>query len=518
MCSVRLRGQQRRVPVRTQYSGAFAATKFLGEKPMEDAVLGIVRLINSYLSDYVLIILLVGTGIFFTVRTGFVQVRFFGEGIKKTFGGLSLSGKKHKSGLSSFQALATAVAAQVGTGNIVGACGAILIGGPGAIFWMWIIAFFGMATIYAEAVLAQKTRVVHEDGTVSGGPVYYIKTAFKGRFGKFLAGFFAVAVILALGFMGAMVQSNSVSASVHTSFGIPVWVTGAVVALISLFIFNGGLQRVGSLTEKLVPVMAVLYIAGGIVLLICRAKYIPETFGMIFKYAFVPNAIIGGSIGYALKTAVSQGVKRGLFSNEAGMGSTPHAHAMANVKTPHEQGVVAMTGVFIDTFVVLTMTALVVISTLFTGDGILAGGLENVPEGVDKTNMAQLAFSSVFGNTAGDSFVTVCLTFFAFSTIIGWNLFGRINVRYLFGAKSDKIYTLLAVAFVFLGSVLSNDIVWELTDTFNQLMVIPNVIALAALSGMVVSEVRRAKDARKAQEGLRTEEEPAHEGMTVAEE
>ncbi len=458
-----------------------------------DALLKIVQTINAYLSDYILIILLIGTGLYFTIRTRFVQVRCFGEGMRKVFGNLNMNGGKQKSGLSSFQALTTAIAAQVGTGNIVGACGAILIGGPGAIFWMWIIAFFGMATIYAEAVLAQKTRVVHEDGAVAGGPVYYIKTAFKGKFGAFLAVFFAVAIILALGFMGCMVQSNSISAACNTAFGIPAWVTGLIISLLAALIFIGGLQRIGAVTEKLVPIMAALYFVGGIIVLAVRVKYIPETFGMIFRYAFQPNAIIGGTIGFAIKQAISQGAKRGLFSNEAGMGSTPHAHAMANVKEPHDQGVVAMIGVFIDTFIVLTITALVVISTLYAGNGILASG---AADGVSKANMAQLAFGSVFGSGAGSAFVAICLLFFAFSTIIGWNLFGRINMNYLFGKKSNLIYSVIAVAFIFLGSLLSNDLVWELTDMFNNIMVIPNVIALIALGGLVAAEakahVRRA--------------------------
>ena len=445
--------------------------------------------VNTYLSNYILVFLLVAVGLWYSIKTRFVQVRCFGEGMRRVFGNLTLNGKKHDSGMSSFQALATAIAAQVGTGNIVGASGAILIGGPGAIFWMWIIAFFGMATIYAEAVLAQTTRVVHEDGTVSGGPVYYITTAFKGRGGKFLAGFFAVAIILALGFMGAMVQSNSIAEACHNAFGVPNWVVGVIIAAVCAFIFIGGVQRIASVSEKIVPVMATLYLIGGFVILIARIRYIPETFGMIFKYAFVPNALIGGSIGYALKTAISQGVKRGLFSNEAGMGSTPHAHAQANVKTPHEQGIAAMAGVFIDTFVVLTMTALVVISTLYAGNGVLASG---AAEGISKTNMAQLAFSSVMGSGFGSAFVAICLLFFAFSTIVSWNMFGRVNCRYLFGKKANLIYSVIAIAFIFLGSLLSNDLVWELTDMFNQLMVVPNVIALLALSGIVVASVKAA--------------------------
>ena len=393
--------------------------------------------------------------------------------------------------MSSFQALATAIAAQVGTGNIVGASGAILTGGPGAIFWMWVIAFFGMAPVYAEAVLAQQTRVIGDDGSISGGPVYYIPKAFHGRFGKFLALFFAVAATLALGFMGAMVQANSIGEACFTAFGIPTWATGLAVCLLAGVIFIGGSDRTAAVMEKLVPLMAGLYLIGGVFLLAMRMKYIPETVGMIFKYAFMPQAIIGGSIGHALKTAVSQGAKRGLFSNEAGMGSTPHAHALANVKRPHEQGTVAIVSVFIDTFIVLTMTALIVISTLYAGDGVLASG---PVDGISKTNMAQLAFSMSFGNSLGNGFVAICLLFFAFSTIVSWNLFGKINAVYLFGKKAVLPYTIIAIVFMFLGALLSNNLVWELTDMFNQLMVVPNVLALFALSSMVIAECRDAAE------------------------
>ena len=455
---------------------------------MEAALLNIVQKINGYLSDYILIILLVGAGLYFSIRTRFVQVRCFGEGMRRVFGNINLHGGKQQGGFSSFQALATAIAAQVGTGNIVGACGAILIGGPGAIFWMWIIAFFGMATIYAEAVLAQETRVVNADGSVHGGPVYYIKRAFKGGFGKFLAGFFAVAIILALGFIGSMVQSNSIGEALSNATGVPTWVIGIVVAALSAFVFLGGSHRGASWAEKIVPVMACLYLIGGLVVLLARIRFIPETFGMIFRYAFQPQSIIGGSFGFALKQAISQGVKRGLFSNEAGMGSTPHAHAMAKVSCPHEQGVVAMIGVFIDTFVVLTMTALVVISTLYAGNGILASG---AAEGVSKTNMAQIAFSTIMGGTAGNLFVAICLMFFAFSTILGWNFFGRINVEYLFGKKAVPVYSIIAVALIFLGSCVSNDLAWELSDMFNQLMVIPNFLAIVALGGLVAAAARK---------------------------
>ena len=454
---------------------------------IESTLYPIVCDINTYLSNYILVFLLIGVGLWYSIKTRFVQLRCFKEGWNSVFGNLSLRGKKHDSGMSSFQALATAIAAQVGTGNIVGASGAILTGGPGAIFWMWIIAFLGMATIYADATLAQETRIVEKDGNVKGGPVYYITTAFKGGFGKFLAGFFAVAITLALGFFGCMVQSNSIGSTMQTAFGIPSWIVGIILVAICAFIFLGGVQRLASVTEKVVPIMAAIFLLGGLIVLIIRIKYVPATIGMIFKYAFQPQAIIGGGFGYAIKTAISQGAKRGLFSNEAGMGSTPHAHALANVDCPHDQGVVAMIGVFIDTFVVLTLNALVIISTLYTADGPLASGYVGDITGVlGKANLAQTAFGVVFGETAGNMFVAVCLFFFAFSTILSWNLFGKINVSYLFGKKSTVVYTVLALVFIFLGTMMSNDLVWELSDMFNNLMVIPNAVALFALTSLVV--------------------------------
>ena len=254
----------------------------------------------------------------------------------------------------------------------------------------------------------------------------------------------------------------------------------------------GGVQRLASVTEKIVPVMAAIFLLGGLIVLIFRIQYLPATIGMIFKYAFEPQAIVGGSFGYAIKQAISQGAKRGLFSNEAGMGSTPHAHAQANVKDPHEQGVVAMIGVFIDTFVVLTLNALVIICTLYTADGPLANGyVGDVTSVLSKTNLAQTAFGSVMGASLGAKFVAICLFFFAFSTVLSWNLFGKINAIWLFGKKNPKactvIYTLIALVFILMGTMMSNDLVWELTDMFNNLMVIPNVIALFALSKMVVS-------------------------------
>lgn len=459
---------------------------------LNTTLLPIVDKINGYLGDYVLIFLLLGAGLFFSIKTKFVQVRCFGEGMRNVFGNISLKGDKQESGMSSFQALATAIAAQVGTGNIVGSAGAILTGGPGAIFWMWVIAFFGMATIYTEAVLAQATRVKNEVGEVLGGPVYYITHAFKGGLGKFLAGFFAIAITLALGFFGCMVQSNSIGSSMNTAFGIPTWIVGVVLVIICGLIFLGGTQRLASVTEKLVPIMAAAFLLGGAIVIIVRIKYIPETFMLIFKGAFAPQAIIGGATGAAIKAAISQGAKRGLFSNEAGMGSTPHAHALANVKTPHEQGTVAITGVFIDTFVVLTINALVIISCLYAGNGPLApaNGVTSdlaAAAGLANTNLAQVSFGMVFGESIGKMFVAVALFFFAFSTILSWNMFGKINVEYLFGRKATTVYTVISLIFIFAGTLSSSDLVWALSDLFNQLMVLPNVIGLIGCSALVVS-------------------------------
>ncbi len=464
----------------------------------EDAINPIVTTIDDNISGIVLIVMLIAVGLLYSIRTRFVQVRCFGEGMRKVFGNLSLRGKKSDSGMSSFQALATAIAAQVGTGNIIGASGAILTGGPGAIFWMWVIAFFGMATIYAEATLAISTREVAADGSIKGGPVYYIRKAFTGGFGKFLAGFFAVAITLSLGFLGCMVQSNSIGSVFTTAFNVPSWITGLVLVAICGFIFLGGMKRLASAVEKIVPIMAGVFLLGGLIILIARIQYLPATIGMIFKYAFQPQAILGGAFGAAIKAAMTQGAKRGLFSNEAGMGSTPHAHAQANVKDPHDQGVVAMIGVFIDTFVVLTLNALVIISTLYTKDGPLAAGYTDaVAETITKGNLAQTAFGTIFGASVGAKFVAICLFFFAFSTVLSWSLFGKINIVYLFGKKNPKlcttIYYILVLVFVFIGTIAYDDLAWNLQSLGNDLMVLPNVIAMFALTGIVVKISSRHK-------------------------
>ena len=429
--------------------------------------------VNDVLTGSVLIIALVGIGLLFTFKLGFIQIRGFKDGWNRTFGGLfSKKGDAGKDGMSSFQALATAIAAQVGTGNIAGAATAIAVGGPGAIFWMWISAFLGMSTIFAEAVMAQKFKQVSDDGTVTGGPVYYIRAAFKGTFGKVLAAIFAVLIIFALGFMGNAVQSNSIAASWNTAFGIPKIAMGIFVAVVSLFVFTGGMKRIAKVTELIVPIMAAFYILGSLIVIFANVTAIPAAFHDIIIGAFKPAAVAGGAMGATLKLAVQKGVARGLFSNEAGMGSTPHAHAVAKVNHPVEQGFVAMIGVFIDTFVILNLTALVIITTGSRTSGFTGAEL------------SQYAFSTLYGKF-GEIFIAICMLFFAFSTIIGWYFFGEANIRYLFGAKAVKIYSIIVCICVVLGSLQEVELVWNMADCFNSLMVIPNAIALIALSGLV---------------------------------
>lgn len=440
---------------------------------MEAMLNNIFSTLGSYLSNYILIVALLGGGIWFTVKLGFIQVKGFGEGMRRTFGGMFKKGDKAGAdGMSSFQALATAIAAQVGTGNIAGAATALAIGGPGAIFWMWIAAFLGMATIYAEAIMAQKYKQVGDDGEVTGGPVYYIRAAFSGAFGKVLAGIFAILITLALGFMGNAVQSNSIAAAFNTAFGLPQWIMGVVLAVLALFVFLGGTGRIAKITELIVPVMAAFYIVGSLIVIIANFKEIPYAFHAIVVGAFAPSSIVGGAAGATVKLALTKGVARGLFSNEAGMGSTPHAHAVAKVNHPVEQGFVAMIGVFIDTFVILNLTALVIITT------------HSIPTGKTGAELSQYAFSTLYGK-GGDIFIAICMFFFAFSTILGWYFFGQANIKYLFGSKAVKIYSVIVAVCVFLGSLAEVELVWTMQDTFNSLMVIPNILALFALSGVI---------------------------------
>lgn len=436
-----------------------------------EQLVGFITKASDFMWSSVLLIILVSVGVFYSVYLGFPQIRHFGEAFKNTFGGIFKKKAAAESGsMSSFQALATAVAAQVGTGNVAGVATAIMSGGPGAIFWMWVSGFLGMGTIFGEAVLAQKYREVR-DGNYVGGPAFYIS---KGLKSKPLAAFFSVALIIALGFVGNLVQSNSISASINQATGLNPLVIGIILAVAAALVFMGGMKRIASFAEMVVPFMAVLYILGTLVVMILFRDQIIPAFTSILVGAFSPQAAMGGALGVTIREAVRFGVARGLFSNEAGMGSTPHAHAVANVKHPAQQGLVAIVGVIIDTIVVCTATAMVILVTGAHKVG-LAGPL-----------VTQQAFTTAFGGV-GTYFLAICLTFFAFTTIIGWYYFGESNIRYLFGAKGLLPYRIIVVIFIVLGSTLTQkvDFVWTLADFFNGIMVFPNLLALLFLAPQV---------------------------------
>ena len=442
---------------------------------MDQATL-IVQSLNSFLwGPFCLIPLLVGTGIYFTFGLRFVQVRLFFKCLKHVFGGITLFGNKaDHHGMSSFQSLATAIAAQVGTGNLAGVATAMTMGGPGAIFWMWLAAFFGMGTIFVEAVLAQLFRQRDRHGHITGGPAYYIS---QGLGSVWLARLFAILIIIALGLIGTMVQANSIAEAFHAAFEIPSWFVGIVIFVLVGFITVGGIGRIASSTEKLVPIMAVIYILGSIFIIVSHHAAFLDAMNAIIVGAFNPEAATGGVIGASIKEAIRYGVARGLFSNEAGMGSTPHAHAVARVNHPVQQGLAAMFGVFFDTFIVLNMTAFVILVT---------GSLDGVTTGIALT---QKAFAAGLG-PIGMGFVAVCLFFFAFTTIIGWYFFAEQNVRYLWGPFVMPRYRILALGFIMAGTFLHVNLVWELADFFNGLMVIPNLIALLGLGKMVGKALR----------------------------
>lgn len=425
---------------------------------------------SDMLWSSVLLILLVGVGLFYSLYLGFPQITQFGRAMKETFGGIFAKKDNKEGSMSSFQALATAIAAQVGTGNVAGVATAIIAGGPGAIFWMWLSAFLGMSTIFGEAILAQRYRV-EENGELVGGPAYYIDRGLKA---KPLAIFFSIAIILALGFVGNLVQSNSISVAVHTAAGLPPMAIGVVIAICAALVFMGGMKRIASFAELVVPFMAILYIIGSIAVMVIFGDKIIPTIQLIFSEAFNVKAAGGGLMGVAMVKAIRFGVARGLFSNEAGMGSTPHAHAVADVKHPAQQGLVAIAGVIVDTVVVCTATAMVILVT-----GAHTAGLEGAA-------VTQEGFNRAFG-TLGANFLAICLTFFAFTTIIGWYYFGESNVRYLTGKKGLLPYRVLVILFILAGAALTQevDFVWKLADFFNAIMVFPNLVALLFLAPQV---------------------------------
>lgn len=438
------------------------------------AIEGIVNGVNDILWGYILIYALVGIGIFFTFYLGAPQFIRFGPAVRQVFGRLYKENPTNRDGrsISSFQALAVAISAQVGTGNVAGVATAIMAGGPGAIFWMWMSSLFGMGTIFAEAVLAQHYREEHK-GKFIGGPAFYISKGLKNIIGegasKFLAAFFAIAIIIALGFIGCMVQSNSIASSVENAFAIDPFMTGIFLAVVAGLIFIGGISRIANFAQLVVPGMAVIYILCSVFILFNFSEHIIPTFQRIFVGAFNPEALGGGLLGITIKEAIRFGVARGLFSNEAGMGSTPHAHATALVAHPVLQAFTAFIGVFFDTVVVCTSTALIIFLTDADQLG-LAGAM-----------VTQQAFQIAFGDI-GPKLIAICLTFFAFTTIVGWYYFGESNIRYL--SKSTTVlalYRIIVLVFIVLGTLGKVEFVWNLSDMFNGIMVIPNLIALILL-------------------------------------
>ncbi|MBM7711302.1 alanine/glycine:cation symporter family protein [Enterococcus xiangfangensis] len=438
----------------------------------------IINALRDFLWDYIIIALLCFAGVFFSIQTRFVQFRKLKESFKLTFGNISLRGNKAgDEGMTSFQSLMTSIAAQIGTGNLAGVATAMVMGGPGSVFWMWLSALMGMAIIYAEATLSQIYRT-RKGNEIVGGPVYYIRAAFSGMVGKYAAALFSVLLILALGFMGNMVQANSVGQAMEAAFNIPPLVTGVVLGLASLYVFIGGTERVAAVTEKIVPLMAVFFALVSIIVVIINFAMIPEAIREIFVGAFKPEAVMGGILGVGVKESIRFGIARGLFTHEAGMGSTPHAHALARVSHPAKQGLVAMMGVFIDTIILLPMTVFVILTS---------GSLGTTKNGVflDGIELTQHAYSQTLGSF-GYPFIAICVTLFAYATLIGWYFFGEANVKYLFGKKAVPIYAVLVAIFIAIGSGLKVELVWSMADLFNGLMIIPNIIAIFALYKKIV--------------------------------
>ena len=423
-----------------------------------------------------LLILLVGTGIYFTFKLNFIQMFKLPLAIKYLFlNDDDKSDNEAKGEVSSFAALCTALSATIGTGNIVGVATAIATGGPGALFWMWVAAFFGMATKYAEGVLAIKYREVDENGEMSGGPMYYIE---KGVGNKFLANMFAFfGIAVALLGIGTFGQVNSISKAALISFNIPIWFTAIIITILVTLVTLGGIKRISNVAEKIVPTMAILYIIGALLVLICNFKAIPSAITLIIKSAFNPSAALGGTTGITISLAIQMGIGRGVFSNEAGLGSAPIAAAAAKTKYPVKQGLISMIGTFIDTIIICTMTGLAI---------VLTGSFNSGLEGAAMTTFAfenGLPFAII-----GKYIVNIGLIFFAFTTIIGWNYYGERCIQYLIGIKGIKFYKIIFIALVGVGPFLSLNLVFIIADIVNGLMALPNLIGLIKLRNIVINE------------------------------
>lgn len=434
-----------------------------------DKLMELNGIINSFVWGPVMLILLVGTGVYLTFRTNFMSLAKLGYILKSTLLKMFKREQKGEGEVTAFQAVATALAATVGTGNIAGVATAIATGGPGAVFWMWLSAIFGMTTKFGEVVLSINYREKTPDGRFVGGPMYYINNGLKW---KWLANIFAIFGSLAAFGIGNMVQSNSVAASLEVSFGVNKLVTGIVLAVLAAVVIIGGLKRIAQVTELLVPFMAALYILGGLFIILMNISHIGEAFGLIFGNAFTPTAAIGGFAGSTMKLAMTKGVARGVFSNEAGLGSAPIAHAAATTDHPVRQGLWGVFEVFMDTIVICSITALSIIMT---------GSWSSGETGAALTTMA-------FDQTipGGGYIVSIGVMLFAFSTLLGWEYYGERCAEFLFGSKINKAYRILWIPFVVIGSIGGLNMLWDLADTLNGLMAIPNLIGILLLSGVVI--------------------------------
>ncbi|ABW19277.1 alanine/glycine:cation symporter family protein [Alkaliphilus oremlandii] len=437
------------------------------------ALLNTIGEINGIINDFVwgpyMLVLVVGTGLLFTFRSGFFQIRKFGYTMKNTVVKMFDKTEVGENEITPFQAVSTALAATVGTGNIAGVATAISLGGPGALFWMWFAAFFGMMTKFAEVVLAIQYREKNAEGAWVGGPMYYIKNGLNM---KWLATVFAALTAIAGFGIGNMTQSNSIASALSDTFSVPPMVTGALLAVATGLIIFGGLKRIASVTEMLVPFMAAFYIVGGLVVVLANASQIPAAFAEIFSSAFSGRAAVGGFAGSTVMAAMRFGVARGVFTNEAGLGSAPIAHATAKTDHPVQQGLWGVFEVFIDTIVIASITGLAILTT-----GVWQGGATGA-------SLTIAAFNSVI--PFGGAIVAIGILLFAFSTILGWSFYGEKAMEYLFGLGAVKFYRMLWVPLVFIGCISSLDLVWGIADTLNGLMMIPNLVGLLALSGVVI--------------------------------
>jgi len=442
--------------------------------------------LNSFAWGPVMIVFLVGTGILLSAGTKFIQFRKLGYAFRLLFS------KEHNGtgDITPFQALMTSLSATIGTGNIAGVATAIALGGPGAVFWMWMTAAFGGATKFGEAVLAIRYRETNDKGEQSGGPMYYIKNGMKDKFGgnwAWLGWAFAFFGVIASFGIGSMVQSNSVADALQAGFKVPVLWTGIILTVLTALVIVGGIKSIARVTSKIVPLMALFFVAGSLAVLARNASGIPAAFGMIFSNAFNSSAVAGGLVG----TVIRFGVARGVFSNEAGLGSAPIAHAASANNNPYTQGLIASLGSFIDTLIICTMTALVVlVSGLVT---LGADGMMAITDGLTGAALTTRAFDASLPGV-GKYIVSLGLIFFAFSTILGWYYYGSKCFEYIAGTRSIPVYKIVFLASALVGTILKIGIVWDLSDTFNGLMAIPNLIALIALSSIIFQTARDAKD------------------------